>query len=256
MPKLGTALRRVLYRALPLPTYLRVLSRAYFFGFDRGWLRDNPLYDYPYFLQHVLRAGDVCIDVGANLGYLTVLMSRHVGPGGRVYAVEPVAPVREVLERNTRGRANVEVVPYALGTEDKWIEIGNATVSDRGFMASGSNFVLEDSRAADVTFAAEMRRGSALFAQLKRLDFVKIDIEGYEGVVVPELAPVIDAHRPMLLIEARGQTRAQLIEFFGERGYAAYTLEDGKLAVTTAAGKRDVLFVPPGYAARVGAHLA
>lgn len=52
-----------------------------------------------------------------------------------------------------------------------------------------------------VEFEAEMRRGSVLFADLPKIDFIKCDIEGYEGVVIPELRPLIERHLPTVLIE-------------------------------------------------------
>ena len=54
-----------------------------------------------------------------NLGYYARTLSRLAGPAGRVYAVEPVPPILAVLRRNLRRCRNVEILPYALGTENK-----------------------------------------------------------------------------------------------------------------------------------------
>ena len=67
-----------------------------------------------------LAPGDVCVDVGAHVGYYTLLASRLVGSGGHVYAFEP-APVchRALLgnlERN--GCANVTVFDVAAGARE------------------------------------------------------------------------------------------------------------------------------------------
>ena len=90
-----------------------------------------------------MRAGDLAIDIGANLGYYARLMSRIAGRNGHVYAVEPVAPIRRVLERNLSGCGNVDILPYALGAAEGEIRMGNATVRTGGYFGTGQNFVME-----------------------------------------------------------------------------------------------------------------
>ena len=53
-----------------------------------------------------LAAGDVCVDIGAHVGYYTLLASRLVGPSGRVYAFEPSPGVYRALERNLERTAS------------------------------------------------------------------------------------------------------------------------------------------------------
>lgn len=243
MKRKGSAIKRLLFRSLSFKNYLRVLSKMYFVSFDLGLLRDNKLYEYPYFLKHLIRPGDVVIDIGANLGYLSVLFSDLVKAKGKVYAVEPVKPVLTVLRENVRRRPNVEVMPYALGEKNQPIQLGNNTRKNTGFVASGSHFVLEKEAEADTEFDAEMRRGSELFASLKRLDFLKCDIEGYEPMVLREMAPLLVRHRPLMLIETRREKRAEMIEFLGEKGFHAFVLHDGKFYSTDAEEYWDILFV-------------
>lgn len=63
-----------------------------------------------------LREGDVLIDVGANVGYYTVLGSKRVGPTGRVVAIEPIPSTIALLKRNiaANGCHNVDVVEMAV----------------------------------------------------------------------------------------------------------------------------------------------
>ena len=110
-------LHRILYRLLPLEGYLRVVSSLFFLWHRLGLGRRSEALEYVYHLPRLVRAGDVCIDIGANLGYYARTLARLAGPEGRVYAVEPVAPVRKVLSRNLRRCVNTEIIPYALGGE-------------------------------------------------------------------------------------------------------------------------------------------
>ena len=67
-------------------------------------------------LRATLKPGDTFVDVGANVGYFTLLASDLVGPTGRVVAVEPSAATRRLLERNVSSNhvANVRIVEAAV----------------------------------------------------------------------------------------------------------------------------------------------
>jgi len=245
MKRKANRIRRVLYSVLPLNIYLTLLSKMYFLFFGLGFLKNSKVYAYPYFLKNVIEKGDVCIDIGANMGYLTTLLSKLTGDTGKVYAVEPVKPMLEVLIKNTRRRKNVKILPFALGEENKTIQLGNDTIHTKGFMASGSHTVIDKKDAkVDMRFDAEMKRGSQVFEHLEKLDFIKCDIEGYEVIVLKEMEPVIIKHKPILLIEARNKKRRALIEFFQEREFYCFTLDQGLLVPTTPKDAYDMLVIP------------
>jgi FkbM family methyltransferase len=236
------------------------LSRGFFLSYRLGLLRSNHLYKYPYFLPRVIQRDDVVIDIGANLGYFTVLLSRWVGPKGHVHAVEPVEVILRVLRRNADHLRNVTIHPYALGPRDAEIQLGNQTRQHTGFMASGSNFVLEKAPETEEIdlFPAQMRRPQGLFADFTRLDFMKIDIEGYEVALLPELTALIQQHRPMLLIESRYDNRKEIISQLTALGMQGYVLEGEQLIPVAAlpASQEDMLFVFPRHQERIGAFVA
>lgn len=260
MSKLSNNIKRLLYRNLSLEAYLRVVSRMFFVGYGLGLGRRSPAYEYPRFLKRLVRRGDTVIDIGANLGYYSGILARRVGPEGRVYAVEPVKPILGVLRKNLRRFRNVEIMPYALGAEDKCVLLGNDSSRYAGYMGTGRNRVLEkagppaegtenaekpgDKDVMVIEFAADMRRGSELFAGLERLDFVKCDIEGYETVVLSEMAPVIERFRPVVMVETGGPNRKEILKMFRTWGYAGYVLEEGRLISVMRAPEKDIVFIP------------
>lgn len=250
----GQTLRRLLYQALPLETYLWLLSKGFFAAYRLGLLRDNHLYKYPYFLPQVIRRGEVAIDIGANLGYFTVLLADWVGPQGHVHAVEPVEVILKVLRRNAAHRPNVTIHPYALGPQDAAIQLGNQTRRHTGFMASGSNFVLEGEAAPDIdTFPAQMRHPQSLFGGLTRLDFLKVDIEGYETALLPELTGLIQQHEPMILIESRYERRQVVIRQLEALGMRGYVLVGTQLVPVASLpiSQEDMFFLFPRHQDRV-----
>jgi hypothetical protein len=103
---------------------------------------------------------------------------------------------------------------------------------------------LEPGRGA---FEATMRRGSTVFGDLERLDFIKCDVEGYELEVLPEMIGLIGRHRPVLQVETEGNSRARLLELLGGLGYRAFTVRGGLLLSLAADpdARGDVVFVPP-----------
>lgn len=235
-------IHKILYRTLPLEGYLRAVSRL-FFGWQRlGIGRYAPATEYVYHLPQLVRPGDTAIDIGANLGYYARTISRLVGPAGKVYAVEPVAPIRKVLSRNLRRCGNSEIIPYALGTENKPITMGNDSARETGYFGTGQNFVNEGGGKAAVEFTAQMRRGSELFAALPRLDFIKCDIEGYEVVAMTEMRPLLEKFHPTVLIETGGANRPQIAALFTGLGYRGYTLEHGQEIPLTEDSTKDIIF--------------
>ena len=173
-----TLIHKILYKTLPLEGYLRAVSRMFFLWQRLGIGRYAPATEYVYHSAGLSGGATTCIDIGANLGYYARTLSPLTGPTGRVYAVEPVPPILAVLRRNLRRCRNVEILPYALGTESRTVAMGNDSARETGYFGTGQNFVNDSGRQTDTAFTAEMRRGSELFARLERLDFIKCDIEG------------------------------------------------------------------------------
>ena len=245
---------KFLYRLLPLEWYLRVVSTLFFIYMRFGLGRRSEAVEYVRLLPQLVRRGDVCIDIGANLGYYSRPLSQLAGDEGRIYAVEPVPVIGRVLRRTLRRCRNVEILPYALGTENRCITMSNDSVRTDGYFGTGRNRVDDSAaHAADAatgantvpaaTFGAEMRRGSELFGGLERIDFIKCDIEGYELHVMREIRPLLERHRPTVLIETGGANRPQIIALFTELGYRGMTLEHGHLVPLAPDSTKDIVFI-------------
>ena len=238
-------LHRLFYRTLPLEWYLRVVSALFFVYMRLGLGRRSEAVEYVRLLPQLVHRGDICIDIGANLGYYSRPLSRLAGDGGHVYAVEPVPVIGRVLRHNLRRCKNVDIFPYALGTENRRITMSNDSVLTDGYFGTGRNRVDDSSATAAgaATFEAEMRRGSELFGDLERVDFIKCDIEGYELHVMRELRPLLERHRPTVLIETGGENRPQIVELFTELGYRGMTLDCGRLVPLTPVSTKDIVFL-------------
>jgi FkbM family methyltransferase len=240
---MGKLLHRLLYRVLPLKWYLRVVSRMLFIYRALGLGKHSRAMEYNYHLPQLVDQGATAIDIGANLGYYTCPLSDIVGRKGRVYAVEPVPVIFDVLKHNVGNRKNVTLLNYALGEEEATIEMANDSVAAGGYFGTGRNFVSDgDLLAEAIRFTAQMRRGSELFANIGKIDFIKCDIEGYERVVMPELRALIERDHPTVLIETDGETRLRMVEMFAEMGYRATMLEGGVEVPLDVNSDKDIIF--------------
>lgn len=240
---MGKLFHRILYRLLSLENYLRVVSRMFFLYRAFGLGRGGRALEYVYHLPQLVKQGDKVIDIGANLGYYTCPLADLVGEEGRVYAVEPVPVIFSVLKRNVGKRRNVELLNYALGEQERTIEMANDSVASAGYFGTGRNFVSEGELSKDaVRFTAQMKRGSELFGGMEKIDFIKCDIEGYERVVLPELRPLIEKFHPTVLVETDGESRQQMIRMFTELGYSAYMLVGGKEVTLDPESDKDIIF--------------
>ena len=222
-------LQRLLFKLLGPARYLQWTSRAFFVAYDRGRLRTDPTYYAHYYVPNLVRPGDTVIDIGANLGYYSVLLARLVGERGRVYSVEPVPLFREVLRRNTAKFSQVEILPYALGSSRGQVRLGTP-VSAGKFRHGLTHVIADEAPGADFshTFEAEMRVPAELFGALQRLDFIKMDVEGYEKIILPELLPLIRRYRPVLQIETPANDRPHIFQLLQGEAYAIfYVAADG-----------------------------
>jgi len=232
--------------------YLKTLHVAFFAAYHAGLLRNNSIYKYHYFVKNLIKKGDVVIDIGANLGYYTKLFSNWVGSSGKVYAVEPVREYVEIILWSTRKRKNIELLPYALGAENKSI---NMVVSGRhGYLRTGLPQVQTsgDVSSYEFSFPAEMKKGSELFSNLHRLDYIKCDIEGYEEFVIPEIKTIIEQHKPVIQIETWGEQRPIVEKLLNGLGYSKYELDGSSLNKKTDNSIRavgDLIFIHDSKAA-------
>jgi FkbM family methyltransferase len=179
-----------------------------------------------------LRPGDLMVDVGANIGFFSILAARRVGPSGRVLAFEPAAPVRARLEANLRlnGLDNVDVRGDALGA---------ATGPTTFYPGPSTDTGLASCRPlpASASITIDQVRFDDLTAGLPAVRLIKIDVEGAELNVLQGMSACLRRDRPDLIVEftdaflrALGGSAEALHAFLCGHGYAVSLIrEDGAL---------------------------
>lgn len=226
------SIKKFAYNKLGMEKYLRLLQHAYLLMYDLQILRLSPEYEYHYFDKKLINEGDTVIDIGANLGYYSILFSRWTGSRGKVYAVEPIQLYNKVFKDFTRGRGNITLLPYALGSEEKKIIL--VTSSRSGYFNTGLPHVYDSERDGDpdsheFKFEAQMVSPKKLFADQEQINYIKCDIEGLEYIVLSEMKDIIDKHKPKVQVEVWSDNKENVMKLFADLEYIPYKLVDGKL---------------------------
>jgi FkbM family methyltransferase len=163
------------YVHLPAKGRLFIPPDPHFFGFALG-THEHHITE---LLTKFIRSGDVCVDVGANIGYFTVIMSRLAGVSGRVVAFEPVPENFAILRQNAEIASGAGAAVTAI----------NAAVSERrGRMRIVRQQYSTYHQVAPIEQGtdAESVPGVCLDEELPelipgaRVSFLKIDVEGHE----------------------------------------------------------------------------
>ncbi|MBX2841789.1 MAG: FkbM family methyltransferase [Flammeovirgaceae bacterium] len=225
-------LRKLLLAVFSFEKYLRIISFIFLKTFNHKiYLKEH--YQVK-FLGKMIKGGDYCIDIGANLGYFSIPISKLIGKNGKLYSIEPVELFREVLLRNVAyfSGENVEVMPYALGEEDeKEILLGTPNVN--GVIRHGRTEVLETTEeSTDLAYQhkAVMMKPETLFSDLPRLNFIKCDVEGYELHIIPHFLKLIEKFRPILEIEIDPLShKLEIIEMLSSLNYTPFFLRNEQL---------------------------
>ena len=243
--------KKLAYKLLGQSNYLKLLSYGYKFLYKSGALKKDPSYQFHYFSRKLVNEGDTVLDIGANVGYYSMLFAKWVGSSGKVIAVEPVPDFFTMLKWNTRRFSNITYYNYALGLEEKDIHL--VVPNPNGYLRTGLANVRDENNPSqedgDVfTFSARMKKASELFADIPSIDFIKMDIEGYEEFVLPEMKPVLLKHKPILQVETWGAHKPVVEGFLAGIGYLQYQLKDDRLvkaANEIAVAGVDYIFVHP-----------
>jgi FkbM family methyltransferase len=145
--------------------------------------------------RQYIPVGGVVVDVGACLGDYTATFSEMVGPLGMVFAFEPNPIVFECLQHNMVHYENVLMYPMGLGA----VPTVKARMQlDRNNIGASR---LTWTEAADIP-DIEIARLDDIFTLLpKRLNFLKLDTEGWEPLVLDGAVQTINRFRPAILLE-------------------------------------------------------
>jgi FkbM family methyltransferase len=192
-----------------------------------GWLHD------------ALAPGATMVDVGANIGYFTVLAAQRVGPEGRVVAVEASPGVCDILRRNVAmngHRSTVTVWNRAAWSRAERLELHQRVhYGANSSLATAGADQLEELADTEVTVEVEAVPLDDLLEGLARIDVLKLDVEGAEVHALQGLSRTINRHPEMTLmvewapeqIRLMGDDPGEVVALLTGHGYQLRLMERG-----------------------------
>lgn len=169
--------------------------------------------------RSLIRPGDVVVEVGANIGALTLPLSQIVGRAGSVYAFEPQRLVFQMLCANLalNDIRNVECAQVAVGMEP-----GATTIEHVDYDQPNNNGGARIGEPGESVGVVTLDSYN-----FDRLDFLKADVEGSECEVLVGAARTIMRLRPILYVENDREDRTgellAIIDHLGYRAFKHYT---------------------------------
>ncbi|MFI6528787.1 FkbM family methyltransferase [Streptomyces uncialis] len=185
-----------------------------------GWLRRR------------LRPGDTYVDVGANIGYYSLLAAQLVGDEGQVVSIEASPVFHQRLLRNVvlNGHRNVRAINGAVSDTEETLTFVLASSANMG-----ANSIVPYEGPTESTFEIEARPLPDLLTaeEVSRARVIKIDVEGAEGSVVRGMAHMLPLLRPDTEITVEvtpermarlGDSADELMETMQAHGFHPYSL--------------------------------
>jgi len=173
-----------------------------------------------------LRPGMTFYDVGANIGFFSLMAARIVGPEGRVISFEAdpeiAARLRENLARNQFTHAHVEQkAVWSESANVSFARVDPSTSPDRGLGHVSPN------GSAPGTITVEAVSLDQYTASHPPPDFLKCDVEGAEVAVFQGASQLFAGKRPILLVEIHSpENHRALLQKFAGHGYLCQNLDE------------------------------
>jgi FkbM family methyltransferase len=185
------------------------------------------------FVKRRLRPGDTFVDVGANIGYYTLLASKLVGPTGSVVAIEASPSIYAALQGNLHLNNVTNVRPVHMAASDATglidIYLGDPTNIGETTLLASRGF-RQEAQVRCETLANILAEREVQSARV-----IKIDVEGHELPVMTGLMPILAETRPDLEIlmeanvdelAAQGASVAELVGRWERAGFHAYLFDN------------------------------
>jgi len=252
-----------LKKALPRWMVLEIQKRRYLKTLGKVSVESDPDFRG---VERIVAGGDTVLDIGANMGFYTIFLSRLVGPNGSVVSVEPVDATFKLLTHMVRklsldnvrtkniavsdhaGEVTMEVPVNADGQEDYYL----------AKIVSGGG----ESNTRKVVVEVNTIDGLVAESNLK-VSFLKIDVEGHELTCLKGAQSLFRTQQPALIIEVWGnpddeqQPGIHTFRYLAELGYSPYLWKEGRFQPRRA-GETSVnyFFFTPRHAEKFAAPAA
>jgi len=167
-------------------------------------------------VDRFVRPGDTVLDIGANLGLITLRMAKRVGPAGTVHAFEPNPAMVERVKASIAKSEITNVVLHEVALGDVAGTLPLAVPAGNAGMASLVSNRVQPKTCVEVPV---IRLDDIDVGQVS---FVKIDVEGFEEQVLRGFASTLGERPPHVILFEQNDERGAPIPYLKEAGYKLY----------------------------------
>ena len=181
-------------------------------------------------VKKIIKEGDVVLDLGAMIGYYTLILAKLVGEKGKVFAFEPDPDNFELLKKNIEINSYQNTTLIAKATSNK---TGKATLYRS--MSNRAQNTIFDRGKHDETAEVETIRLDDYFKDYQgRIDFIKCDTQGAEPVVIEGMAKLLKENENVRLttefwpsgLKAFGYEPEEFLKVLLDYGFAMYDIDE------------------------------
>ncbi len=174
------------------------------------------------FVRHYLKPGMRILDIGANFGTYSLTAARCVGENGKVWSLEPIPSVGELLRKSVLENEyeNVSVHQLALSNSDGVVRFNVSSNTELSAIAS------ESDAASTIEVETRSLDSFAKKENLSKIDFLKLDAEGVEVDIIKNGQKFLTEESPLALLEIKKDNEHDLAAFreIKALGYQGYLL--------------------------------
>ncbi len=229
LPRGGFFLIRLLCKIVPsLRSYNLNLKSAknVKLSVDLGESVFFPLIKYGYYppqvtedfvIKCVVNPEGTVLDVGANIGWMSLIFAECVGANGAVYAFEPSAKIYGYLEQLADQRSQIKPICKAVSNTNDDVFFENEAASNLSHIAQ------EPSKSGELVECITIDEFMCS-NNIPRVDFIKVDAEGHDVEVLKGANETLDQHSPIVMFEALGSLELKSIISLLDKKFLIYRI--------------------------------
>lgn len=226
-----TTLKRI------LPENLFNDFRKYYIGYKfkkGGYEKDEKEMS---ILEYLVKPGNIALDIGANIGAYTRILSKCVGQNGSVHAFEPVPLTYGLLTFNLKREFYKNVITYNVAVGDK-LGLCRIVLPDIGMEDIYRAKLKKDNLSGKEYIVPMVTLDSLYQYYFNKVDFIKCDVEGVEQLVFKGAEKILSQNKPKSICEI-SSAGVEVFTMFMDYGYQSFFYDGRKLISCEKIDKRN-----------------